>query len=81
VAPGGQFGAAGHAPADHDPPGWVDFQVAPAYGDAVDVEFEGAADGGFEGGVLAHPAGHRGRVGQVPEDLLDRGGKIEFGGE
>jgi len=49
----------------HDPPGWVDFQVAPAYGDAVDVELEGAADGGFEGSVLAHPAGHRGRVGQV----------------
>ena len=35
--------AAGDGPSDHDPPGRVDFQVAPAYGDAVDVELEGAA--------------------------------------
>jgi hypothetical protein len=53
----------------------------PADGNPVDIDLEGAADGGFEGGVLAHPADHRDRVGQVPENLLEGGGKIEFGGE
>src|SRR6266568_5484635 len=80
--PGGarwQVGAAGHAPADHDPVGWVDLQVAPADGDAVDVDLEDAAGGWDKGGVLAHPADHGGRVGQVPEDLLEGGGKVDAG--
>jgi hypothetical protein len=31
--------------------------------------------------MLAHPADHGGRVGQVPEDLLGRGGQVDLGGE
>jgi hypothetical protein len=52
----------------------------PADGDVVDVDLEGAAGDRPQRGVLAHPADHGGRVGQVPEDLLGRGGKVNLGG-
>ena len=53
----------------------------PADRDAVDVDLERAAGHRPKRGVPAHPADHGGRVGQVPEDLLGRGGKINLGGE
>src|SRR2546429_2448057 len=59
----------------------VDLQVLAADGHAVDVDLEGAAGNRLEGGVLAHPADHGGRVGEVPEDLRRRSGQIHFGGE
>src|SRR5216683_2998474 len=74
-----QISAAGHAPADHDPARRLDLQVSPANGNAVDVDLEDSAGGWVKGGVLAHPADHGGRVGQVPEDLLDGSGKVHAG--
>ena len=53
----------------------------PADRDAIDVDLEGAAGHRPQGGVLAHPAHHSGRVGQVPEDLLGRGREVDLGGE
>jgi hypothetical protein len=72
---------AGHAPADQHAAGRVDLEVVPADRDAVDVDLEGAAGHRPQGGVLAHPADHGGRVGQVPVDLLGRGGQVDLGGE
>ena len=57
----------------------VDLEVAPANGDTVDVDLECAARGRLQGGVLAHPADHGGRVGQVPEHLLDRSVQLHGG--
>jgi hypothetical protein len=72
---------AGHAPADQHATGRVDLQVLAPDRHAVDVDLEGPAGDRLEGGVLAHPADHRGRVGQVPEDLLGRCGQVNLGGE
>jgi len=52
-----------------------------ADGEAVDVDLEGAAGNRLEGGVLAHPADQRDRIGKVPEDLLGRGGQLHLGDE
>src|SRR6185437_16528198 len=64
-------GAASDTPADHDPVRRLDLQVLPPDRDTVDVDGECTTRLRLESGVLAHPADHGGRIGQVPEHLLD----------
>jgi hypothetical protein len=53
----------------------------PANWDAVDVDLESATRHWLEVRMLAHPADHRGWIGQMTEHLPDRCRKVDFSSE